>query len=347
MSASALAMGRGGTKAERLRDMERLYFQQAYSDAEMALRLGVTRSTVFRYRVEMEQTLPFVEDSAGRWTLDRQRYLSNIRVNLAEALTLYLAARRTSQQTNIAHTHVSNALGKLSLTLQQPLNIRLAQAAEAILSHRPSPLRISVFETVATAWIESRQIRIAYQPIQQQEESVHDFAPYLLEPSPWNEGVYLIGHSKLMNQVVTLRLERIARAELLGSFSPPADFDEQKLLRYAWGIWGNEGEPQVVRLKFAPGITARRLKENVWHPLEHVEDLPDGSCLWEAPIAEWREMLSWVRGWGASVEVLAPTALRLELVKESRALAEMYGWQAQGRHTNHLASKDESFGGFA
>lgn len=347
MAASALAMGRGGTKSERLREMERLYFQHPYSDAEMALRLGVTRSTAFRYRTEMEQTLPFVEEEAGRWKLDRQRYLSNIRVNLAEALTLYLAARRTSQQTNIAHTHIANALGKLSLTLQQPMTSRLAQAAEEILAHRPSPLRTTVFETVATAWIESRQLRIAYQAIQRQDESIHNFSPYLLEPSPWNEGVYLIGHSDLMNQVVTLRLERIARAELLGPFVPPADFDEQKLLRYAWGIWGNEDEPQVVCLKFAPGSTTRRLKENVWHPLEHLEDLPDGSCIWEAPIAEWREMLPWVRGWGASVEVLAPSALRLELVKESRALAEMYGWQAQGRGTNHLPSRDESFGGFA
>lgn len=346
MSAGTLAMGRGGTKAERLREMERLYFQQAYSDAEMASRLGVTRSTVFRYRVEMEQRLPFVEEEAGRWRLDRQRYLSSIRVNLAEALTLYLAARRTSQQTHIAHTHVANALGKLSLTLQQPMTTRLAQAAEDILSHRPSPTRITVFETVATAWIESRQLRIAYQPIQRQEESIHNFSPYLLEPSPWNEGVYLIGHSELMNQVVTLRLERIAWAELLGVFVPPADFDEQKLLRYAWGIGGNEGEPQVVRLKFAPGTATRRLKENVWHLLEHVEDDPDGGCIWEAPIADWREMLSWVRGWGASVEVLAPTALRLELVKESRALAEMYGWHAQGRGTNQLSSRDESFGSF-
>jgi hypothetical protein len=102
----------------------------------------------------------------------------------------------------------------------------------------------------------------------------------------------------------------------------------------------------MVRLKFAPGLAVRRLKENVWHPLERISDLPDGGCLWETPIADWHEMLPWVRGWGPSVEVLTPVALRLQLVKESCALAEMYGWQTRRRAAMLVPSHDESFGGF-
>lgn len=104
------------------------------------------------------------------------------------------------------------------------------------------------------------------------------------------------------------------------------------MLRHAWGIWGGEGVPEIVRLKFASGQATRRLKESIWHPLEQVTDLPDGGCLWEAPIAEWQEMLPWVRGWGAAVEVLAPVELRETLMGEARALALMYGWTvASGR----------------
>src|SRR5690606_24337201 len=117
-------MQRSMTKAERLREMERLYFQRAYSDIQMAERLGVNRSTVFRDRQELELEIPFIQDEEGRWQIDRRRYLSNIRVNLPEALSLYLAARRTSQQTRFAQTHVASALEKLALALRQPMTAR-------------------------------------------------------------------------------------------------------------------------------------------------------------------------------------------------------------------------------
>lgn len=95
-------MGQALTKAERLREMERLYYQRAYSDADMVARFGVARSTIYRDGMELEAQLPFVEDTPGQWRLARDGYLSNIRLNMAEALTLYLAARRTSQHTRIA-----------------------------------------------------------------------------------------------------------------------------------------------------------------------------------------------------------------------------------------------------
>jgi CRISPR-associated endonuclease/helicase Cas3 len=339
-------MGRSLTKAERLREMERLYLQHAYTDHELAERLGVARTTVFRYRMELEGQWPFVEEGPGRWKLDRHRYLSSIRVNLAEALILYLAARRTSQQTHIAQMHVANALGKLAVTLLQPMTARLVNAAERILTLRHDSARTAIFETIATAWIESRQVCVTYRTWRKEEERVHCVSPYLLEPSPWNDGIYIIGHSDLVNRVVTLKLDRITNAELLDPFTPPTGFDEEKLLRYAWGIWGSEEAPQTVRLNFAPGVAVRRLKESVWHPLERLTDLPDGGCLWEAPIADWREMISWVRGWGPNVEVLAPAAMRLEFVGESRALAEMYGWQTQRHAATIVPSHDESFAGF-
>lgn len=249
--------GRALTKSERLREMERLYYQRAYSDGELAKRLGVARTTIFRYRTELEQTTPLFEEAHGHWRLDRQKYLSNIRVNMAEALTLYLAARRASQQTRIAQAHVANALSKLALTLAQPLSARLVKAADKLLSQRHDPARTKIFETVATAWLESKQLRLTYHAFHQENERVHRFSPYLLEPSPWNDGIYLIGQSDLVNQVLMLKLDRITGAELLGSFNLPGDFDEEHLLRYAWGVWGNEGSPDLVQLKFTAGLAVR------------------------------------------------------------------------------------------
>jgi CRISPR-associated endonuclease/helicase Cas3 len=189
-------------------------------------------------------------------------------------------------------------------------------------------------------------LRLTYHAIQQDAPLTHHFLPYLLEPTPWGDGLYLIGHSDVVNNLLTLKVERITAAAALEKFELPADFDEARLLRHAWGIWGGEGAPETVRLKFAPGAAVRRLRESIWHPLEQIVDLPEGGCLWEAPIADWREMLPWVRGWGAAAEVLAPVGLRLAVVGESRALAEMYGWQTRRRPATMVPSGDESLGGF-
>ena len=105
-------MKKGMARAERLREMERLYLQHpgGFTDMEMAQRLGVDRTTVYRDRRELESVIPFVEVEPGRWHVDRTRYLSSIRVNLNEALVLYLAALRTSRHTRTSQPYVASAL---------------------------------------------------------------------------------------------------------------------------------------------------------------------------------------------------------------------------------------------
>jgi predicted DNA-binding transcriptional regulator YafY len=112
-----MIMGRGMTKAERLREMERLYVQHrnGFTDAELAERFGVDRTTVFRDRRELECEIPFNEVEPGRWAIDRMKYLSSIRVNLTEALALYPAHVAS-------HPHLSGScserVGKASSSAQ-------------------------------------------------------------------------------------------------------------------------------------------------------------------------------------------------------------------------------------
>ena len=48
----------GMNKAERLEEMKRLYIQRAYSDIEMAERLGVDRTLIYRDRIELTSQYP-------------------------------------------------------------------------------------------------------------------------------------------------------------------------------------------------------------------------------------------------------------------------------------------------
>ncbi|MCP4418057.1 MAG: WYL domain-containing protein [Chloroflexi bacterium] len=343
-----MTMDRGLAKAERLREMERMYFLRAYSDQEMAVHFDIDRTTIYRNRTELEKEVPFVKDDRGRWKIDKMRYLSAIRVNINEALVLYLAARRMSQQTCLAQRHVVSALESLALALKQPMTEKLVKAAQAILNQRANPEKTKILETITQGWVEGLKVRIRYRGLQAKHAYTHLVSPYLIEPSPWSDSIYLIAYSDVFEDITTFKIERIEKA-MLGmssdTFTIPDNFDEQKLLKHAWGIWRREGEPEIVKLKFAPGNATRRLKESIWHPLETVTDTEDGGCTWEAPIAEWREMLPWVRGWGSSVIVEEPQELQETMMGETKAMAETYGWFVASQSSEKSSTLDDFYGG--
>ena len=321
-------MGKSMKKANALREMERLYYLRAYSDKEMGDALGIDRTLAFRYRKELSDppnNLKIIKDENGRWKLDRMQYISSVRLNRHEALMLYLSARRFSQRGRLAGTHLARALEKLAQTLKHPMTERLVAAADEILQRRFPPDRRKVIEKVTQAWVEGRKLRITYQSLRSSKPHRHVVSPYLIEPSPWSDSIYLIGRSEAFGDVTVFKIERIQSAFVSGEmFDVPEDFDEDELLKHAWGIWRREGEPQTVRLKFAPGAATRRLKESTWHPLEQVTDTEDGGCIWEAPIAEWREMLPWVRGWGSDCEVLAPPQFRKMVFNSFKEAVKIY-----------------------
>ncbi len=317
---------RGLSRAERLNEMVRLYQQRAYSDIEMAERLGVARETVYRDRIALSAEYPIEKQPDGRYRIPLSKMLSHVKVNVYEALMLYLALRRTARQAAYANPHTAAALEKLAATLHQPMTQRLLRAAERLVQREPAANRLEVLHAVTQGWVAQGKVRITYLALEKQQPVHHVIHPYLIEPSVWSDSIYVVAHSETYRRLFTFRLDRIQRAFFTGErFDLPADFDEETLFRHAWGIWQREGEPQKVRLKFAPGPAARRVQESVWHPQETVTPTEDGGCIWEAPIAEPREMLPWVRGWGADVEVLAPEALRRALEEEVRRLGRVYG----------------------
>ncbi|MBI5840452.1 MAG: CRISPR-associated helicase Cas3' [Chloroflexi bacterium] len=338
----------GMNKSERLTEMKRLYIQRAYSDIDMAKRLGVARETVYRDRIELTAEYPIEPDNEGRYRIVRSKLISEIKVNLHEALTLYLAARKTSRQTRFHHPHAASALEKLAAVLRQPMTERLLKTADRLLQQEKEPERIKIIETVTQAWVEEKKVRIRYQGLKSAGVTNHVISPYFIEPSVWSDSVYVMAYSDTFEKVMPFKIDRIDSAVISGEDIKVLEgFDDEDLLRHAWGIWYGEGEPDRVVLKFAPGEATRRLKESKWHPLEKVVDTEDGGCIWSAEVAEWREMLPWVRGWGADVEVLEPKELREALTREAQELAELYRVvEAQARPMIYYAhtkdGKDES-----
>ncbi len=332
-------MSRGMNRAQRLREMERLYLERAWTDQEIAKELGVRRETVYEDRIALqnEDQLPIieVEGERGRYRIDRSNYLSNIRVNLHEALALYLAMRRVSRQTRTAQPHVQKALEKIALTLKQPMTAKLIQIAAKIAQQPADPSRVKVMQDLAQGWAFGYKVRIEYDALSSGETKQHIISPYLIEPSQWSDTIYVIAASHRMSKPTPFVVARITQSFVMTeSFTLPDDFDEQELTRYAWGIWTRDREPEMVKLKFTGTEAVKRMKETIWHPLQkELEQTSDGGWLWQAPIVEWQEMVPWIRGWGSDVEVVEPRELRAQIVKEVKRMARRYGIEASENNT--------------
>lgn len=323
-------MSRKMTRAERLIEMERLYQQADLSDQEIAQRLGVNRTTVFRDRVSLETRLPFVQTRPGHYRIDRLAYLASLQLTLYEAVMLYLAARRSAHDLGTLNSHAVTALQKLTGLLRKPLTEQLVQAATQALSAstgdgQSGNHQYKILEVLSLGWVNQQKVSLTYRNPSLKHRFVETISPLLIEPSPWEPAVYIIGYRDSSNPLQPIKLEWIEHADILTEhFDYPAEVSAEELLRKAWDLSPITSMDEKVILRFSAAVATRRVKTNKVHPLQETEDLPDGGFLWRAPISAWQEMLPWIRGWGAEVEVLKPDSLRESLKAEAARLASLY-----------------------
>ncbi len=323
-------MERAANKAERLLQIEALLLAhpEGLTQAEIARRLGVNRSTINRYLPDLNRFCIYETDD-GRLAIDRDHYLMNVRLTLHEAMAFHLAARLMATHADKQNPHAAAALRKLGLALEK-LAPRIAEHLKASAgvmedeAQRHDPVYLNVLETLTRAWSDGKVAHVWHR-MEDGRVFEYDFAPYFIEPYAVGKTTHAIGWREPPGALRTFKLERIQRAELTGaSYIIPADFDPREKLADAWGIWYTDEEPVEVVLKFHPRV-AQRVRETRWHRNEWIEERADGSLLWRAHVAEPQEMLPWIRGWGADVEVVEPPEMREALVRETRRMARVYG----------------------
>lgn len=310
-----------------VQEMIRLYLQRAWSDSELAEALETDRTNVYKIRTKvLEGQMAIVLETVerGRYRIDRSTFVDNIPLSPTEALALYLGGRRLQQQTRTGQRAIATALEKLAQALHKPLTVNLVRAAQVVLEQEQDPQQTGIMRVLMEAWLNGRRVRIQHRKLHG-ELRTYIVSPYQIEPAVWGDGLYLIGHSDYHNGLATFKISRIEHAtQTTEPYTIPDDFDSHALLQHAWGIWHSQDQRLIpVRLQFTKYVTPR-VKETIWHPSQTIQDLDDEGCIWQAEIAEVQEIIPWVRGWGADVEVLEPKVLRNALKREAQALAELY-----------------------
>jgi predicted DNA-binding transcriptional regulator YafY len=312
------------SKAARLQRLEHLLYNapQGLRVNDLAERCGVDRRTIYRDLGSLEEMGVPVWEDRGRYGIERGTYLSTIRLNLNEAIALYFAARLLSHHSDENNPHVVGALQKLAAGLPDAtISDHLARVADLIRARKLRTDYIQILETVTRAWADRRQVLIRYRAASG-EVTERVICPYFLEVSRSEPASYVIAYDTLRDALRTFKLERVVGAEPLPeTYTIPESFDPYTHLAAAWGVM-DDAEVEV-RLRFT-AVVAGRVKESIWHHSQRVEDTGDGGCLMMMRVGGTREMRSWVLGWGAEVEVLAPLSLRDEVREHAERMVSLY-----------------------
>jgi proteasome accessory factor B len=313
-------------RAERLAMIERMLFRNGAGlrVVEIAKACGVDRRTIYRDLARLEKIGVPLSQQDGRVFINREYYAANIRLNLNEAVALFIAARILSRHAEQQNPYIIPAMTKLASALPEPLASHVHYIADSVRAHPVDRNFALVLETITRAWMERRKVKLWGSLARGVDISVCDFSPYFLEPTAAG-GLYAIGYDDATRGVRAFRLGAIKRAKLLDDvYEIPTNFDRRHYLASLWGIMsGDEGKKTEVVLAFSADVTPL-IKERVWHSSQRIETLDDKRCTLSVQVSDWQELLPWIRSWGAQVEVLEPQALRHELALEAARVEALY-----------------------
>jgi len=316
-------MERLKTRTARLRQLEEILLlkPRGMRAADLSRQFKVNRRTVYRdLGFLAEQGVPLWQES-GIFGIVRARYQSTIRLTYHESVALVLAGLLLARTFDERNPHVIAALRRLAVTLPEPFTAQLERAALRAQSQHTNDRHTAVLEAIAEGWGTAHKVQITYCSPKGNTLRERVIAPYTLEPT--DAGIYVIGYDEATGEIRTFKLERLQTARVLTeNYTIPDDFDPVIYLKNSWKIMTGD-QPAEVILRFTPD-SAPYVRERTWHPSQAIEDFQNGGLTLRLCIAEPREMLPWIRSWGAQVEVIAPDWLRERVAEELSNAAEMY-----------------------
>jgi CRISPR-associated endonuclease/helicase Cas3 len=247
-----------------------------------------------------------------------------------EALAAHVALRLLYHHTSNPPRSYRNALEKIALTLPKEMQ---SIAGHSILQNQSSDDKFSQFEKIARCWNERQAISFDYLAMNTTSHQSHrvEIEPYFVEISRSNFEIYVIGrrtnHAPYEVRTFMLTLMK-GVTPLKTTYEIPEDFDPQQFLSNAWGVIGDRN-PVIVRLKFSASVR-RWLEQRQFPGVQRHENDEDNNLILTIQTGtnnrgEPQELIPWIRGWGANVEVLEPMSLRQLWLADARAVVEKFG----------------------
>jgi len=191
-----------------------------------------------------------------------------------------------------------------------------SQDIEMFISTNVSPIQTRIdikdnFEKIFRAITQKKQIQIEYMTMETGEVKSRIVNPYHIYHS---QGVwYFCGYCNLREEVRDFALDRIRKCRILTTyFQINDDFDINQYFKRAFRML--KGNPELIKIKF-DSFQSKWIRERIWHPTQKITELQNEELILEL-YADANDIKRWILGYGSHAEILEPTSLRQEILKE-------------------------------
>ncbi len=172
-------------------------------------------------------------------------------------------------------------------------------------------------DRLTRAVAERRTVQIRYFTASRQVTTRREVDPYRLRYA--GAALYLDGYDHLRRRLRTFAVERIRSLTVTDhAFQLPLGFDLDQALGDALVVM--QGPPVSLELVFDKA-TAAWVRDRIWHPSQRLAALSGGRLRMTLRIADTRELLGWILGFGRGVKVLRPAELRDRVRAEAQAVS--------------------------
>lgn len=296
---------------------------------QLADELEVSIRTVYRdveyLRDRLGAPVDYDASRKGYYYTEPSYQLPAISLTEGELLALFLAEKTLQQYQGTPYEQdIRTAFKKIVRFLPEEVSIQLSDL-DSFYTFRSSTTTlqdIDAFQTLVSAALERRRVRVNYRSTIRGEQTERDLDPYHL--ANVDGGWYLFAHCHLRNGVRVFRTDRIERIrKLRKAFERPEGFSPADHLDSAMAIYADESKPKRAILEFDE-FASRFIGEKIWHPSQRLVRRKDGTVKLEVRLSSFVELKRFALGWGKHCRVVHPLSLAREMAEEVEEMGAVY-----------------------
>lgn len=321
-------------KFDRMQQLHRVFASRKtpISLAQLAIKLECSEKTIYRAIQNLQDfvqaPLAYCEETKGWYydKVDSDRFeLPGLWLTAEEINGLAIMLELVSK---LEASWMGDDLELVTKAIEHLLTSRKIQLEQfrSKVSYLPKRKFVSesrVFQTISAALMKGRCLQIEYCDYRGRV-SRRIISPIKLVH--YDENWYLDAWCHLRSELRSFLVARIGQA--CSDDTQLQNISNEELQNHfsgSYGIFSGRAKHQA-RLRFS-GTAAREAASFQWHPQQQCKWVANDYLL-EIPYNDDRELVRTLLGFGADVEILAPTALRNRLLSKAKQIVTTYepGW---------------------
>jgi predicted DNA-binding transcriptional regulator YafY len=314
----------------RIVQMDALIRSNSYPGvAALAARFEVTERTIYNdidyFKSTLQAPIKYSRSRGGYYYTDATWLLPSVIATEGELLAFFLGAEVARRYLGTSFEEpLRTAIAKLSRNLPEKLQVDLNQLTQHYTfqpgaTANTDPLLLVALSEAITA---HQPVEMTYFTASRGERNVRVIEPYHLYNVRGDWQVIAFDH--LRGQFRNFAVSNIEAWEVLQDehFTRDAAFSPDAYL--AQGFLAERGDtPHLIEIWF-DAYQAHYIRQRRWHATETITEHPDGAITLRFHSAALGELRRWVMGYGTHARVLAPEALRNDVIAELRAALNLY-----------------------